>query len=192
MAYSLTEYVTGKYYQSMFWLIQQNLPITPKKGKKYWSDIDIFAVKDKEVHLISCKDYLQDNSKETQDKVLTNLTDAEEYVKEYYKFVNNNNITISKIYVYKETGRNTIERLKNEGVKTIHINEIISNYIKELDKRLEILKKGKEKPKKGKRYSKIGEYKDLDKFIIHLLDNNFLNDELINSLLKEDLSKIYK
>ena len=84
MAYSLTEYIVGKYYQSKFWLIQKDLPITPEEGKKYWSDIDIFALKNNEVHLISCKDNLPDNSKKTQDKIIKNLFDAEKYVKKQY------------------------------------------------------------------------------------------------------------
>ncbi|GAB4282972.1 MAG: hypothetical protein Kow0068_07760 [Marinilabiliales bacterium] len=185
MAFSLTEYIVGKYYQSKFWLIQKNLPITPEDGKKYWSDIDILALKNNEVHLVSCKDYLPDNSKQTQDKIIKNLYDAEKYVKKQY-FKDYENIKIVKIYVYKVTGKMTLSRLKDENIKTIHINKIICNYIKELDQRLEKLNIGKNKPLKGKRYSIIGEHTDLDKFIIHLLDNNFLNDNLINSLLAED------
>ena len=54
-----------------------------------------------------------------------------------------------------------------------------------LDDYLSKMNIGRKDIPKGKRYYIIGELEGLDKFISFLLNNNFLNDEVINEYLKE-------
>lgn len=193
MAFSLTEYITEKYYKSDSWIVERDIPILKDKGKQHWSDLDILAFKEN-VHLISCKDFLPDNKKETQNKIIENLNIAERFIRNKYKFLDSNDIDFEKKYVYIGTAKKTIDTLENNNIECMHLNEILFKYIKNLDNFLIAKNKERKDIPKGKRYYVIGNLEGLDKFIVYLLNNNLLNEAYINEELKklivEELSKI--
>lgn len=181
MKYSNTELIVERYYRLKYYLIEKDAPILPPRPEKQnWSDLDILAVGD-EVLLISCKDYLP--SGKDIDKVIKNLKDSEQYIKQKYRHLKGK--TFKKMYVYGGgTGKDALAVLGEKGIEAIEINDLFALYLKELDNTLLKLNVGKYIPK-GKRYTIIGEQEGLDKFLSFLLNNNLINDDAINGHLKK-------
>jgi hypothetical protein len=187
MKYSNSELIVERYYRFTKWLVAKDVPILPKEGNKFWSDLDILAVRD-EVHLVSCKDFLPDNKDIA--KVINNLNVAEEYIKKEYPYLKEKKF--KKIFVYGGTGKKAIDTANEAGIETKKLKELLADYIYEIDKYLSGRNEGRIDVPKGKRYYIIGELEGLDKFMSYLLNNNFINTELINELLiknEKELSK---
>lgn len=179
MKHSNTELIVERYYRLRKWLVEKDVPILPQTGNKHWGDLDILAVGE-EVHLISCKDFLPSNK--DIHRVIKNLDDAEFYIKKEYKHLNKK--LFRKLYVYGGTGKDALQLVKQHSIITLEIKELFAKYIKMLDDYLSKMNIGRKDVPKGKRYYIIGELEGLDKFISFLLNNNFLNDEVINEHLK--------
>ena len=179
MKHSNTELIVERYYRLRKWLVEKDVSILPQTGNKHWGDLDILAVGE-EVHLISCKDFLPSNK--DIHRVIKNLDDAEFYIKKEYKHLNQK--LFRKLYVYGGTGKDALQLVKQHGIITLEIKELFAKYIKMLDDYLSKMNIGRKDVPKGKRYYIIGELEGLDKFISFLLNNNFLNDEVINEHLK--------
>ncbi len=188
MKYSTSELIVERYYRLKKWLVEKDVPILPQNGKRFWSDLDILAVGD-EVHLISCKDFLPSNKE--IDKVITNLEDAEKYIKQEYDYLKNKKF--KKIYVYGGSGKKSIEKAQENKIETINLKDLLAKYFKELDSYLSEMNIGRKDISKGKRYYIVGELEGLDKFMSFLLNNNFINDEIVNELLKKmNIEKLSK
>ncbi len=181
MKYSTSELIVERYYRLKKWLVERDVPILPQDGKRFWSDLDILAVGD-EVHLVSCKDFLPSNKE--IDKVIKNLGDAEKYIKKEYDYLKNKKFR--KIYVYGGSGKKSIEKAQKNEIETIELKVLLAKYFKELDNYLSKMNLGRKDIGKGKRYYIIGELEGLDKFMSFLLNNNLINDEVINELLKKN------
>ena len=163
-----------------YYLIEKDVPILPQSGKRIWSDLDILAVGE-EVHLISCKDYLP--SGKDINKVIKNLEDAEQYIKQEYKHLKGK--MFKKMYVYGGTAKDALEKARNNNIVTVELKTLFAMYLKELDGFLLKMNVGRKDIPRGKRYYIIGEQEGLDKFISFLLNNNFVNDSAINEQLKK-------
>ncbi len=128
MKHSNTELIVERYYRLKKWLVEKDVPILPQTGNKHWGDLDILAVGE-EVHLISCKDFLPSNK--DIHRVIKNLVDAEFYIKNEYKHLNNK--LFSKLYVYGGTGKEALQVVRQHGIITLEIKELFAKYIKMLD-----------------------------------------------------------
>jgi hypothetical protein len=182
MKHSNTELIVERYYRLLHYLVEKDVPIlAPRPEKQNWSDLDILAVGD-EVLLISCKDYLP--SGKDIDKVIKNLKDSEQYIKQKYGHLKGK--TFKKIYVYGGgSGKDALKKAKDNNIETIELKNLFAMYLKELDDFLINLNVGRKDIPKGRRYYIIGEQEGLDKFISFLLNNNFVNDSAINEQLKK-------
>lgn len=188
MKHSNTELIVERYYRFRNWLVERDVPILPRNDKKHWSDIDILAVGE-EVHLINCKDFLPSNK--DIEKVIKNLDDAEDYIKQEYNHLANKEF--KKFYIYAITGKPALDIARNNNIETVDVKELFVKYLKLLDESLAVRNIGRKDIPKGKRYYIVGELEGLDKFIAFLLNYNFINDKVINELLKEiGLSELSK
>jgi hypothetical protein len=188
MKHSNSEIIVERYYRLNKWLVEKDVPILPQSQKKHWSDLDILAVGE-EVHLISCKDFLPSNK--DIDKVIKNLEDSEKYIRQKYKHLSER--TFKRIYVYGGTGKEALKEAERHNIQTVPVRELFVKYLKLLDDYLSSMNVGRKDIAKGRRYYIIGELEGLDKFLSFLLNNDFLNDNAINELLKKmNLSKLSK
>jgi len=180
MKYSNSELIVERYYRLNKWLVEKNVPILPQSDKKHWSDLDILAVGE-EVHLISCKDFLPSNK--DIEKVIKNLEDSEKYIRQEYRHLSER--PFKSIYVYGGTGKEALKEVERHNIQTRPLRELFVMYLKLLDDYLSKMNVGRKDIAKGRRYYIIGELEGLDKFVSFLLNNDFLNDNTVNELLKK-------
>ncbi len=132
--------------------------------------------------MINCKDFLPSNK--DIDKVIENLGNAEYFIKQKYSYLNAKNF--KKIYVYGGSGKKSIAKAQYNNIVTIGLKLLLVKYFKELDNYLSNMNFNRTDIPKGKRYYIIDELEELDKFISFLLNNNFINDQIVNNLLAQN------
>jgi hypothetical protein len=177
MAVNWVEDIVSQLYKSRGYLVIEDqdlqMPIRDYRRVRGHSDIDVLAIKDKELVHIECQSWwgpaLADESKEFR-RLKDRFDHTADVIFDLYIFLNRSEMTVKNVLVTsgkpkKRTGNGPWDRLQkfcdNNEIQLVEINDIISELISELKKKY---------PKPNE----VGKEAGIARFLIHLAHNDFL------------------
>jgi len=184
---SWIEEVVARYYQKKgFFVIKNYLFYVSREesGKKAggWSDIDVLAYKDHELHIVQCKPFL---GQEKHEKVINDITRwfnlAEKHVKEDPKIGHlASKSTIRRVLVlHTLQPKSAVNKIRERGIEVIALHKIIAELIKII--REEVRQYAREGT------GRIGKEVDvLLAFIRELILRDIINQRKVEELTKMD------
>jgi len=177
MGLNWVEDIVSHLYNLKGYLVIENedlpLPKTEYRGVRGHSDIDIIAIKDRDLLHIECQSWWGPK-KEDEEKEFRRLKDrfeqAPNVIFEKYNFLDRDKFKIRNIFVTsgkpkKSRGNGPWDRLQilctENAIKLTEINSIIKELIEELKRKYP-------KPEK------VGKEEGIARFLIHSIHNDFL------------------
>jgi len=176
MGLNWVEDIVSHLYRLRGYMVVENedllMPKTASRTVRGHSDIDIIAIKDNELIHIECQSWWVP-SKADEQRQFQRLKDRFKYapklIFEKYSFLDKDKITVKNIFVTsgkpeksKENGPwDRLQEFCNKnGIELVEINKVIEDLISELKKRYSSYQVGKER--------------GIARFLIHLIQNDFL------------------
>ena len=177
MGLNWVEDVVSHLYRLRGYMVVENedlqMPLSENRRVRGHSDIDVLAIRDNELIHIECQSWWGPAKKDEQKdfkRLADRFDNAPDLILSKYSFLNQHNITKRKIFVTsgkpkKSRGDGPWDRLQRfcsrEGIELVEINTVIQDLIVEIKKKYP-------KPQE------IGKEQGIARFLIHLINNQFL------------------